>query len=263
MKNCLLQKQFNMFKNLKKFVIITLPRSGSTVLVKTLDKHPQIFCAGELFYFHGKIYHSECQFPFLRIKMFGHKINYLLNFPNVVLRLKSFMNRFFNNQKSEFEAVGFKMMYQHILYMPGIMNYLKKNKVKIILLTRKNILRNVLSDMKARESGVYHNEPGSDQHTSKKLHVDLPLLSEKLKETENWADKLDSIATQMDCLKIDYADFENWEEMTGNIFDFLGVSKAHISPATERLNPPALENMIDNFEEVKNWATKNGYAEMI
>lgn len=252
-----------MHNNLKKFVIITLPRSGSTVLVKTLDNHPQIFCAGELFYFHGKIYHTECQFPFWKIKILGNKINYLINFPNVVLRLRRFMNNFYNNQETGYNAVGFKMMYQHILYMPGIMRYLEKNQVKIILLTRKNILRNVLSDMKARESGVYHNETGSDQHASKKLHVDLRLLSAKMKETEKWANKLESIAAGKNCLKIDYADFVNWEEMTGNIFDFLGVHHAHIPPATERLNSPVLENMIDNFEEVKNWATKNGYAEMI
>lgn len=252
-----------MHSELNKFVIITLPRSGSTVLVKTLDKHPKIFCAGELFYFHGKIYHPECQFPFWKIRILGNKMNYLLNFPNVILRLKRFMDNFFYKQKTEYKAVGFKMMYQHILYMPGIMSYLKKNKVKVILLTRKNILRNVLSDMKARESGVYHNEQGSDQHAFKKLHVDLQLLSEKMKETEKWAKKLESIATDMKCLKIDYADFVHWEEMTNNIFDFLEVSKAQIQPATEKLNPPALENMIDNFEEVKNWTMKNGYAEMI
>ncbi len=252
-----------MQSDLKKFVIITLPRSGSTVLVKTLDMHPQIFCAGELFYFPGKIYHTECQFPFWRIKALGNKINYLINFPNVLIRLGRFMNSFYNHQKPGYKAVGFKLMYQHILYMPGIMDYLKKNNIKVILLTRKNLLRNVLSDMKARESGVYHNELDAAKNASKKLHVSLQLLSERMKETGRWAKKLESVSTGMDTLKIDYADFVNWEEMTGKVFDFLDVSREKIQPATERLNSPALENMIDNFEEVKQWAVENGYTEFI
>lgn len=252
-----------MESDLKKFVIITLPRSGSTVLVKTLDRHPQVFCAGELFYFPGNIYHTECQFPFWRIKVLSNKINYLINFPNVILRLRRFMNNFYNQEKPGYKAVGFKMMYQHILYMPGIMDYLKKNNIKVILLTRKNIIRNVLSDMKARESGVYHKEPGDDKNVNKKLHVNLQLLSEKINETGRWSKKLEAVSAGMETLQIDYSDFANWDEMTGRVFDFLEVSREIIQPATEKLNPPALENMIDNYEEVKQWAIENGYSAFI
>jgi len=36
---------------MEKFAIFTLPRTGSTLMVKTLDSHPQIFCAGEIFFY--------------------------------------------------------------------------------------------------------------------------------------------------------------------------------------------------------------------
>ncbi|MBS1729233.1 MAG: sulfotransferase [Bacteroidetes bacterium] len=243
-----------------KFVIITLPRSGSTVLVKTLDHHPEIYCAGELFYFSGNIYHTENQFPFWKIKNLGNKINYVINFPNVWFRLKRFMNAFYLNQDPKFIAVGYKMMYQHILYMPGIMTYLKKNHVKVILLTRNDLLRNALSDMRARESGIYHREPGGQHNPDKKLHVNLELLSEKMKETKRWADKLHQVVKGMDILEIDYADFGDWTAMTGKIFNFLGVSNINLRPASERLNPLMLDDMIENAEEVKKWAIKNGYS---
>lgn len=32
-----------------KFIVFTTPRTGSTLLVKSLDTHPEIFCAGEIF----------------------------------------------------------------------------------------------------------------------------------------------------------------------------------------------------------------------
>lgn len=250
-----------MINTIQKFVIITLPRSGSTVLVKTLDNHPQIFCAGELFYFSGKIYHTECQFPFWRIKFLPNKINYLINFPNVMARLGKFMDKFYApKEKATVQAIGFKMMYQHILYMPGIMHYLEKKNVKVILLTRNDILRNVLSDMKARETGVYHNETGIIQEKSEKFHVDLQFLSNKINETRAWANKLETVVKNLETLKIDYADFEEWDILTGKIFAFLGVDQIPMEPAVKRLNPTTLSDMIENFDEVKTWAEKNGYS---
>jgi hypothetical protein len=46
------------------FFILTAPRSGSTVLTRTLDQHPEIFCAGELFHPGDDIYHPEWHFRF-------------------------------------------------------------------------------------------------------------------------------------------------------------------------------------------------------
>ncbi len=63
------------------------------------------------------------------------------------------------------------------------MGYLKRNKTKVILGMRKKLFKNVLSDKKARESSLYYNEPGAEKNVSKKLHVSLQLLSEKMKET--------------------------------------------------------------------------------
>ncbi len=250
-----------MSNSIQKFVIITLPRSGSTVLVKSLDTHPQIFCAGELFYFPGNIYHTECQFPFWRLRFLPNKINYLINIPRVLVRLNKFMDDFYlPKSKTGVKAIGFKMMYQHILYMPGIMHYLEKNRVKVILLTRKDILRNVLSDMKARESGIYHNESGNQQPMSKKFHVNLQALNEKIKETQMWANKLEVVAKNLETLNIDYADLENWDSIMEKIQTFLGVEYRQLTQASRRLNPTALHDMVENFEELKNWAEQSGYS---
>src|SRR6516225_8604391 len=120
-----------------KFVIFTLPRTGSTLLSKSLDKHPEIFCDDEIFHFAFREYFSEEQFRFLKIPFLPKKINYIVNYPATYLRLPSFLNKYFRNKKGEnFKARGFKLMYYQTFYMPGLINYLKKNDVKIILLLR-------------------------------------------------------------------------------------------------------------------------------
>jgi hypothetical protein len=47
------------------------------------------------------------------------------------------------------------------------------------------------------------------------------------------------------------------------IFDFLGVSQYDVSAGAKKLNPDRAENMIANFNEVKNWLQQNNYAEFL
>src|SRR6478609_738048 len=120
-----------------KFVIFTLPRTGSTLLSKSLNKHPDIFCDDEIFHFSFRDYFSPNQFRFIKLRFVPKKINYLINFPATYLRLPGFLKKYFVNKKGEhFKARGFKFMYYQTLYMPGLIDYLKKNDIKVILLLR-------------------------------------------------------------------------------------------------------------------------------
>ena len=78
-----------------KFVIFTTPRTGSTLLIKSLDAHPEILCAGELFFFKGAIYHTEYKYSFWRLPFIGNKLNYVFNYPKLLLTLPGFLNNFF------------------------------------------------------------------------------------------------------------------------------------------------------------------------
>src|SRR5258706_15257840 len=147
-----------------KLVIFTLPRTGSTLLSKSLNKHPEIFCDDEIFHFSFRDYFSPWQFRFWKFRFLSKKINYIINYPGTFLRLKKYLDKFYTNDANEnFTARGFKLMYYQTKYTPGLISYLKKNNVKIILLMRENIFRNALSDLRARSTGIYHyqneNEP--------------------------------------------------------------------------------------------------------
>ena len=78
-----------------KFVIFTTPRTGSTLLIKSLDTHPEIMCAGEIFFFRGAAFHNEHRYPFIRVPLIGAKLNYVVNYPFIWLKLPGFLHRFF------------------------------------------------------------------------------------------------------------------------------------------------------------------------
>src|SRR5436190_22682658 len=125
-----------MMKSIKQdFIILTAPRSGSTVLTRTLDQHPQIFCAGELFHPSDKIYHPEWHFPFIgrkKKKGFSRKIfavtNYIKGYFSAVKHIKKFYS-----DRDEKEIRGFKLMIGHTKDFPIAWDYLRKNDFKIIV----------------------------------------------------------------------------------------------------------------------------------
>jgi hypothetical protein len=246
-----------------KFVIFTLPRTGSTLLSKSLNKHPEIFCDDEIFHFSFRNYFSPNQFRFLKIRFLPKKFNYIINYPFTYLRLNNFLKKYFTNKRGEnFKARGFKLMHYQTLYMPGLIKYLKQNDVKIILLVRENIFRNALSDMRARKTGVYHHKGENEKAVSgmPKLNVDITTLKNKMNHITSQNKKLERIIQDMQYIKILYEDFADWNNTMNKIFDFLEVPRTDVSAGAKKLNPDKAEDMINNFSEVKTWLEENDYG---
>lgn len=251
---------------MNKFVILTLPRTGSTLLSKSLNRHPEIFCDDEIFHFSFKDYFSKNQFRFLKIPFLPKKINYVINYPATFFRLKKFLDEYYTNKPDEnFKTRGFKLMYYQTFYVPGLINYFKKNDVKIILLLRENIFHNALSDLRARATGIYHYKNENEEMVSglPKLNVDISALKNKMDHIIYQNNKLERIVKNMNHIKMRYEDFTDWNNTMNSIFAFLNVSTQQLSAGAKKLNPDKTEDMIANFNEVKNWLQQNNYAEFI
>ena len=247
-----------------KFVVFTTPRTGSSLLIKTLDSHPEIFCAGELFFFKGDIYRTECRYPFWRFSFLSNKLNYVLNYPKLFITLNGFLNKFYaDKNKPAIKAKGFKLMLFQTYYTPGILNYLKKNNVKVILLIRKNVLRNTLSDLRARSTKVYHNQSDADTLTMPMFKVDVEELKKKMHQIENFDKQLENSTADLDRKIIYYEDFENWGATISGILNYINVADMPLKAAQKKLNPNNLENMIENYDEVSKWLNTNGYGKYL
>ncbi|HYK44184.1 MAG TPA: sulfotransferase [Parafilimonas sp.] len=245
-----------------KFVIFTLPRTGSTLLSKSLNKHPEIFCDDEIFHFSFRDYFSPHQFRFWKFKFVSKKINYVINYPRTFFILKTYLDDFFTNASTEnFRARGFKLMYYQTFYTPGLLSYLTRNHIKVILLIRENVFRNAISDLRARATGIYHyQDDGEPSQPLSKLLVDTNALQGKMQHIIDQNKKLEAIVSGMDHIKIRYEDLSDWDDAIRRITDFLGVSNVQVPEAARKLNPESISDMIENVDEVRTWLQKNGYA---
>src|SRR3982751_3669000 len=102
-----------------KFVILTTQRSGSTVLTRTLDKHPEIFCAGEIFLeAKAGVHHPEWHFsPWRIVGKKQSKLNKAINYINLKLNAIKHIKAFYADAQG-INAKGFKLMYSHTKSAP-------------------------------------------------------------------------------------------------------------------------------------------------
>src|SRR4051794_15794370 len=144
-----------------KFVILTTQRSGSTVLTRTLDEHPEILCAGELFLdTKPGVHHPEWHFPAWSIVgKNGFKLNKVVNYLNLKLNAARHLNSFYADAQGV-KAKGFKLMYSQVRSAPFIWDYIRNNDIKVIVLIRENVFRMALSRYKMSKTGVAHSIDG-------------------------------------------------------------------------------------------------------
>ena len=85
----------------------------------------------------------------------------------------------------------------------------------------------------------------------------MNLLQNKMLHIVNQNKKLEELATGTDHIKIRYEDFSDWDETMQRITRFLKVSRQQIEEGAKKLNPFHLEDMIENYGEVRDWLKDN------
>lgn len=124
----------------KKFCILTTQRSGSAWLKTLLNNHPKVKCFGEVFLYRGPKGGKYSDPHYLRYYDFKKRENIVR--PWSVFK---YMDSFFDDYPGEYEAIGFKLMYNQLFARPEICLSLLKHKYKIIHLIRENYLDRILS----------------------------------------------------------------------------------------------------------------------
>lgn len=234
-----------------KFVILTTQRSGSTVLARTLDKHPKVFCAGEIFLESKKnLHHPEWHFRNWKLLSGKQsKINKLINYPNLRMNAVPHLKKFYADVKKGTEARGFKLMYSHIKSAPFIWNYIVENDVKPIVLIRENVFKMALSRYRMSKTGIAHS---SEQLEAMKIKIPAQKIFEQAMHLQQVNEKLLQAAANTKGLVIHYEDFENWNELFNKICTFINVPFAETAPVLEKVSTNNWRDLVENYAEIEN-----------
>ncbi len=241
-----------------RFTILTTQRSGSTVLTRTLDEHPEIFCAGEIFLESKKgVHHPEWHFPAWSITSKKQsKINKLVNYANLKLNAVKHIKSFYADAEGA-KAKGFKLMYSQIKSAPFIWNYLVSEKIKTIILVRENTFKMALSRYRMSKTGMAHSK---ENISIKKVTVPVQQLLEETVRLQGVNEKLLQLSAAADRLIISYGDFNEWDTLLQKIFTFLNVSTATLPPALKKVSADDWRDGIENYAEIET-AFKNNNLE--
>ncbi len=230
----------NEWRNPRRVVLVAHPRSGSTMLATALDSHNDI--------------------GFERGEPLSDNQIWMQNFRNKRRIFRIMLNR------PGYKVVGFRVTYKTI--PPGFWRMLRGNNVKIIHLTRKNVLRTLISaeiNTAVRDGKLQY--PDHTFHMTSEpptpLTVNVPKMMERARKLAQW--KIDmrweivNAGLDDDTFDLTYEDLvfggahttiQMPVHINRELCDFLGVRNERLVTITRRLNPFKIQDLIANHEEL-------------
>ena len=147
----------------RRFMIVGLPRSGTTYLMTLLNSHPQVYCAGELFNPYAIIDKDSRDTAQLRARN---------------LTPRYFLKEFYAAHEAEpWAKIGFKFMLGHnIRVLTGLLEMPELRDVSLIYVHRNNKLAQVSSLIKANASQNWAQTRKSS-HIRQKINADPARIS--------------------------------------------------------------------------------------
>ena len=228
----------NADRNYQKFIILSTPRTGSTLLQAYLNQHPGIFCQGE-------IYNTD------HLKLHGK--------PQKIKReqqedvIKFLYTYGFGLHFAKLKAVGFKLFYRHFSKQNRLWEHIAADtSIKIIHLNRENYLKTLVSHKIARKTNQWHD---FKQRTgqNKSVTISKEELLQKHHQLRNAYQNSEKMFADHPMLTVKYSELTQKPDETMNaVFSFLCLKSHRIQPSgIVKQNPEPLKNLISNYDSLK------------
>jgi LPS sulfotransferase NodH len=235
-----------------RFVIVGAPRTGSTLLVKTLNSLEGVSCHGELLGL-DQVRGYEDNFDLVSASQREREAR--------AQRLLQERNRdpvgFIRRTLTTADAaVGFKALYRALLHprWSEVKNsLLNMPDVKFIHLTRRNSLRRYISEQIFLAGGPNHSAAGGRSDNPLKVHIEVADFLLKSLEIEADAQEISALLSNQDVLEISYEELAaDTAEAVARVCRFLGleIEQSNIAPALKKVGAANLSDSVSNYLEL-------------
>lgn len=240
-------------------VMIHLGRSGSTVLGDLLNQHSKVKWGGEIYAKHIKRNSNN----FFEMLEFKH---------NMYDTLKK-------ERRGVFKKIyGYEIKFYHLHFLgESLQKYLEKIRAmgvnKIIILERSNHLKLIVSSLVALENGVWHSKHEKpDSLTKIKMDVndlwtdgESKTLIEFLNSYQESFKNTRAILKGTNTLNLNYEKdiLNNPTEAYNEACKYLEVPPENPKTNYWRTTPHSLEDIIINFQEVKEYLKDTAFEWML
>lgn len=231
-----------------RFAIVSVGRSGTTLLVERLKSHPEITCYGELM---GRdAVHWMTRWKPVHRAIFEQRERDPV----------AFLDRHvWHRHPNRIKAVGFKLLYDHLARRPQVLRDLcvREPGLRILHLRRRNPLKTFVSGRIAQRTGVFAVRGEQSMPAQRSIAIDFEEFRTFVRDLE----VLDALHTQalagLPTLDMTYEEFvADLPGHDGSICAHLGISHRPLQSATRKMARSRLRDRIENFDEVR--ATAQG-----
>ncbi len=224
-----------------RFLCVGNPRTGSTLLMRSLNNHSRIIG-------YGEIVKDVDRYPG-HYHEFGNGEAIFRRDPAAFLE-----TRVFCKYPPDVEAVGFKIFYHHAprdtAWGRAVWNYLlDQPDLKILHLKRRNLLKVFLSRKQAGRSGEYIKYSNGAKDTMALDPDEAGIFFEQMRASEM---EYDALLGGRPLFEVVYEEMtRDYGAVMRGIQSFLGVDYEDINPGTEKRPSRSLSSQIENYTELK------------
>ncbi len=231
----------------RKFVIVGIARTGSTLLLNLLNAHTGAIAFGELFRGDGRIGWDTA--PFLTYQ--SRRLMRLIEASPI-----EFIHReVFRKWPAEVRAVGFKLFYYHARTgaQSALWDYVRREPdIVIIHIRRLNILEQYASLRIAHTTNVWSTSPDRSPIPIKPIRLDPIDCRNHFEQVRKYENECDAFFAGRD------VEIVTFEELVGDrssvmarIFTKLGVSMEPVVARIARQRTQPLSTTITNYNELR------------
>lgn len=227
-----------------KFILMGQPRSGSSLVIGSLRKHPQVVGFGELFN-RGQIVFNIKGYDNASKVLYKARKEYPIDF----------LNRYiFSSYLKRKRAVGFKLFPEQLdnQHFGCVWNWIEQNPdIAIILLSRQNTLATYTSFLIAQKTQVWQTLDKS-QRSSINVTVDMEKCLAEFQTRERYEAIARAKIANHRVMEITYEDLSK-DPSTHiiKIQEFLGLDREEPEITQVKSETRPLSEIIDNYHELK------------
>jgi hypothetical protein len=235
-----------------KFVIVGAPRTGSTLLVKTLNTLDDVRCHGELLGPENvRGYEDGFDLENASKPARDARLQRLLQERNS--DAVGFIARALDGSEA---AIGFKALYAALLdprWEAVVTMLLRDPATRFVHLRRGNGLRRFISEQILLAGGANHSGAGGRADVSLQVRIDIDAFLRREAELATLSQALGALLSGQQVLDIRYEELAADTAGTVNrVTAFLGLAtaSADVKPALTKVGAVDLRNTVSNYQEL-------------
>ena len=242
-------------ENFTPFIVLTRSRSGSNLLKNYLNSVSEVECFGEVFRHSGRLGSD-------RPGIIPHDYGLKLYKKDPVAFIKKY---FLNVQPPYVRAAGFKLLYYHSRSSgrDNLWDFLKANpRIRIIHLTRMNLVKVIVSRELAMKTGVWIDHAG-ESSVDQKVTIAPEYFRNEIECTKRWEAEVRDYFSDHQFHELVFEDLVRRPEDSLNALrDFLGLESIlkPVSGTRQQARKP-VSDILENFEELQSTFAETEWSE--